>query len=410
MSVLNLTGPAPAPAPARAGMLSRIGGALRTGAGKMAAATLRATSAPSYTQRVLTASHKAATGELAGETETAARELAGRKIGRIFQSARIKTDAPALREILTPACLSYIARRTAMDGGAALLMYWRAMNSGVLVPAEYWEIDHGGPDPNTWTYLLSIPSPSGTRSEYYPRADVFHVAQDLDPTEPWYGTAAGGTIAAAQVPARARRGLATEHAMPSNRLIPTPRPPGGKSDKDKARKAMEQGIVDGAGVFFPQSTQAAFVGDRGLSGYPVKDWNPVRMGPEPTQPQLDSWLASEAILLAAHGIHPSMMDPRAPAAAVKEARRQLQEEVEGMARLIEAETDRMFGGECKIWWEAPVDTELIQARTADALAKMGVDEKQALAAAGWREDFDVKPPPPKPGPAPPPKTGGNPNA
>lgn len=414
MTALNLSAPrtrsAATAAAARPGLLARAAGALRRGGRAAVAAAARAAGPLSYTARMLRAGHQVAAGITSIDTETGARELAGRKMARIFQNANLRTprNAEALRSILTPACLSYIARQVATNGHACLLMVWRGPNDGYLAPIEDWTIDEGGVDPRTWLFQLSVPSPSGTVTDVFTRADVFYVVQDPDPTEPWYGTSAGGSVAAAAVPAAARKGLWAEHKMPVNRLVPVPKMGGkGDSEKDKARKSMEQGLQDGGFVAFPQSTQSGFT-DRGQA--PQRDWDPRRMGPEPTQPQVDSYFRSEGLLMAAHGVHPSLIDAKATATAIREARRQTQEEADGIARLIEAEAMRMFGVPVGLWWHTADDVELIRARTAAELVKQGVDPAQALAAAGFGESFTItKPPPPKPAPTPP-KNGGPPDA
>lgn len=379
-----------APPPARAGLFALAGAAIRRAGARLGAPLLRSASGGgSYTERILAAAHAAARGELSGAAETAAREVAGRRIARIFQSARLRAPAaPALAGILTPACLGDVARRVVMQGEAAALVWWRGANDAILLPADDVDVQAGGADPATWLYQLSIPAPTGTITGVWPRGDVFHVAQDPDLVAPWRGTSPSGTVAAAEMPARARRGLSAEHAMPANRIIPTSGR--GQSKKDKDRQLLERGLVDGGFLAFPETLSAGLIGDRG--GAPHRDWDPRRMGPEPTAPQLEGWLRAEGILLAAHGLHPSLIDPRATATAIREARRQLQEEVEGIARLIEAEARRVFGVELQLWWETADDVELIRARTADALAGLGVDAHEALAASGFGERFTIRAP------------------
>ena len=404
MTSLNLFAPAPAPAPppaTRTGVLSRAGGALRSFVGRAGAvaASVRA-GASDYTSAILKRSFLSVSGGFVGETETAAKEIVGRRVARLFQIARLRTSDPALKRVLTPGCLAYIARRVAVDGGAVLIPYGRG-EKGVLIPAYTWEIERGTADPETWMYQVHLAAPSGMTTGTMPRSAVFHVYQDPDPDEPWEGTSAAGSVAAAQLPAAARRGLVVEQKVPVNRLIPSPRTT--KSEKTAQREALESDLAEGGSVKLVETMSTGYVGDR--AGAPLGDWNPRRLGPDPTDVQAGNWFASEGALMAAMGMHPSMMDSRAPAAAVREARRQFQEECEAIARLIEAEVLRVFGREVEIWWRAPDDVELVRARTADALVKVGVDPKDALKAAGFADRMKITPKPAQPAPGAPPAPG-----
>ena len=398
MVSLNLSAPSAPPAPVRpsAGFLARAGGAFRAAVSRGAALTAAAVRATDYTSMVLKRSFLSVSGGFAGETETAAKEIVGRRVARVFQTARLRTGNRALARVLTPGCLGYIARRVAIDGGVLLIPYGRG-DGGVLIPAYTWEIDRGGADPDSWTYQVHVASPSGMTTGVMGRRDVFHVFQDPDPDEPWEGTSAAGSIAAAQLPAAARRGLVVEQKVPVNRLIPSPKTT--KSEKDGQKNALESDLAEGGSVKLVETMSTGYVGDRG--GAPMGDWNPRRLGPDPTDVQASNWFASEGALMAAMGMHPSMMDGRAPAAAVREARRQFQEECEAIARLIEAEVLRVFEVEVEIWWRAPDDVELVRARTADALVKIGVEPKDALRAAGFRDSLKIKrlDPPPVQAPA-----------
>lgn len=96
---------------------------------------------------------------------------------------------------------------------------------------------------------------------------------------------------------------------------------------------------------------------------------------------LDSQIAAR--VLAALGIHGSLLDPKATAGALREARRQAQVDlVEPLAALTARAASDALDTDVRITWPLRSDVQLVAARTVHALQQAGGDVAVGRQVAG----------------------------
>ena len=140
----------------------------------------------SYTDALVAAITANAGGQTtAFPTATAALESAAGVVGRAFAAAEVRSP-DAMRDALSPACLSMVGRSLIRRGEILFLI--RVDGDRVkLWPAASHDIA-GGPDPESWVYRLVVGGPERTLTfADVPAAGVIHLQYSRDPETPWKG-------------------------------------------------------------------------------------------------------------------------------------------------------------------------------------------------------------------------------
>ena len=204
------------------------------------------------------------------------------------------------------------------------------LDDGRLYQSSEWDVD-GGVKRSQWVYNCDLSGPTTTIRQTFPRRRVLHVLVDPSPREPWYGVSpakrAGVT---ADLAGLLESALRTDAQTPVKQIIPQP-----EGATDPTIAALEMALKDGATrLAMPPTTQAAY--SEGRSSAPAQDWQPRRLGPDPTIAEVQLAGEAQARMLAAYGVHPSVMDPKATAGALREAHRQTQIDlIEPLGKLVE---------------------------------------------------------------------------
>ena len=158
---------------------------------------------------------------LARPAATGALEAAASIVARCFASADV--NAPdVFKAALGPSTLSLIGRGLIRNGEAVFAIEVRE-GRVELLPAASWDI-HGGTDPASWTYRLTLGGPSRlTTLTPVPSNGMIHIRYQADTEHPWRGVSPLASAAlAGRLSAETTMALADEVSGPRGHLIPVP--------------------------------------------------------------------------------------------------------------------------------------------------------------------------------------------
>ena len=329
------------------------------------------------------------------ESANAAIELVAGKIGKLFATAIVEGDSG----LLTPSVLVNMGRDMVIRGETL------AYNAGgrgrvpMLVTARTGYVS-GGPDPRSWSYQITERSPDGSGSRRggagsvtLAHKNVIHAVSDPVFDTPWRGCRAWDRVGVTAAVASALESATLDDAsIPVKTIIPQP---AGiqKSDVTQLKSDLRQ---PNGRIALPPTTKDG--GGAGMSSAPGTDWKPNRIGPEMPAAQVKAVMEAHYRVIAALGMHPSYMDSRATAGALREIHRQVQVDMlDPMARILEEAASIYFDAKVTIRWPLRTDTMIAQARAAEGMVKIGADPNEAAAAAGIVGITFTKPEP-KPAP------------
>ena len=189
---------------------------------------------------------------------------------RAFASATVEPKTTTTIS-LTPAVLSSIGRGLAVRGEAVFAL---DVNGAVEVTqAASWKVS-GGTRPETWTYQLELPLPSGKVSKRTLSADaVLHLRYATRPGAPWAGISPLGMADETRALATwIERRLAEETSTAISYVLPLPE----AADVDK----LKADIKSGRGRLHIVDTTSTGWGD-GTAAAPRQDWKSNRLAPNP---------------------------------------------------------------------------------------------------------------------------------
>ena len=318
----------------------------------------------------------------------AAQEVAAGIVARAMCDAIVEGDFGLLR------------RDVRMNLGRALMTEGEylgiLLDDGRLYQSSEWDID-GGIVRRSWVYNVDLSGPTTTIRQTFPQRRVLHVLVDPSPREPWYGVPpvkrAGVT---ADLAGLLESALREDAQTPVKQIIPQP-----EGATEPTIAALEQALKDGAArLAMPPTTQAAY--SEGRSSAPARDWVPMRLGPDPTVAEVQLAGEAQARVLASLGVHPSVMDPKATAGALREAHRQTQIDlIEPLGKIVEEAVSEFVERRVTIRWPLRTDVALVQTKVFDLLVKAGVMMPDAARVAGIRGPLREAPKPEPPVAVPP---------
>ena len=191
---------------------------------------------------------------------------------RAFASATVEPQTPATIA-LTPSVLAAIGRGLAVRGESVFSL---DVNGAVEVTqASSWKVS-GGTRPETWTYALELPLPSGkVAKRTLPAESVIHLRYATRPGAPWAGISPLGMADETRALATwIERRLAEEASTATSYVLPLPE--GADVEKLKAD------IKGGRGRLHIVDTTVAAWGD-GTAMAPRQDWKSNRLGADPPE-------------------------------------------------------------------------------------------------------------------------------
>lgn len=310
-----------------------------------------------YTAAALDAQLAQATAGHAEAGATAAVEAASGLVARAFAVADVD-GVP-----LEPRVMALVGRSLVRKGECVLIAETRADGAISLLPAQSWSV-HGGADPDTWTYEVTLGGPSV--SSTYRRAGrdrIVHVIPNADPAQPWRGISAlDAAVQAGRLNANLSKALADEAGGPRGQLMFAPN--------------LNPERVAGIGTVTRSNPG-------GLVVVTYKGTNALGASPSPTLQRFGSDVPAHTVelyrrsygeVLAAIGIPPALVEATGvDGASRRETYRQfLHTLVAPWGNLLAAELSRVL--------ERPVGVDWTELRAADLQAR----------ARSWKQLTDAR--------------------
>ena len=207
----------------------------------------------------------------------------GEAIAREYEAAlaEVQSNHPAL----DPEIMGCIGRQLAVRGE------WVGEINVVggsirLQEAADWDVTGDTGDPNSWMYQLTLPRPSGDRTEVVLGSGVVHLKYSTDPRSPWRGISPFDRMSASS---RAVGGsearFAEELASAVGFVVPVPATPQPEDDDDESgvdplqELASDLRSLEGR-TSLVETTSGGW-GD-GMANRPMEEWRPRRMGADPS--------------------------------------------------------------------------------------------------------------------------------
>ena len=304
-------------------------------------------------------------------TAVGALEACAGVVGRGFAAAEIEAGA-AITDALTPDCMEMIGRSLVRSGDLVMMIETQGGRIRLL-PAQTHDVT-GGPDPDTWTYRVTLGGPTETLTyDHVPADSVLHFKYAPDPARPWrgYGPLEIASLAG-RLSAETVNQLADESSGPVGRILGIP-----KDGGDDTLAGLRQDVRDAQGrVALLES------GDWGSAGTATVDLEAKRFGAEPPQSLVNLHELASREVWAAVGFNSSLFGG-AQAAAVREAwRLALFGVLSPLGRKVESELRRRLGDVSLDWSELRASDLSGRARGFQSLVTGGMDVAKAATIAG----------------------------
>ena len=327
----------------------------------------------SYTDAIVEALLKEATGSTASVASLGVTEACAGLWGRSFASATV-TPSNMATSALTPPILEAIGRRLLLHGEAVFEI---TVEDGAvrLVEASNWEVEERG----SWLYRASFSTPEGTYHRTLTADRVLHPRIGATPKRPWQGESPIPS-ATATLAAVLETKLAHEIGGPVGNVLPLP---------DKGSVTALQADIDklSGRTVLVESTSSGY-GDKDAA--PKGDWQTRRIGADPPSAMIDLRREVQASILAACGCPGSLIERSDGTLAREEMRRFLHSTISPVSRVVATE--------CAVKLDTPGlsfdHSQLFasdlsgRARAFQTMVGGGMDIAKAAALAGLMVDND----------------------
>ena len=293
------------------------------------------TRSASYTDEIVRSLVARAGGTAAADASgTAALEMASGLWGRAMAAAAVSPMTPTTMSI-TPAVLQLAGRQAIRHGGSLFVIDVDEAGVVHLLPAWSWDV-MGGPNPDSWVYVVTVPGPSATHTITVPSAGVVWLPFAVSPDCPWIGR--GPLDAASDTAGLAgnlERRLREEAGGPVGSVIPVPSDGGDGGDDDPLAQLKLDLQASRGGVSLVETTAAAWGEGKGAA--PQRDWRQSRYGADPPEALVGLRGDSADAVCAACGLPPGL-SAKSDGTLAREAWRQfVMGHVEPMAGMWAAE-------------------------------------------------------------------------
>ena len=348
---------------------------IQLGIARLQPAEVRSTSACSYTNQAIAHLLSAAAGTGGDGSSLAAVEVAARWWGAGLSSASVTPSTPALKGV-TAGILDGIGRNLCRRGESVHAI---SVRNGqiVLMPAGSWTIS-GGAVQEEWKYRVVLNGPSSSRTVTLDSDSVLHCRYAASADAPWRGrsplTLAIDTFRAA---ALLEGAAAAEFGFTAKQMIAPRRGAGDFSPIDSLTPEMIQKIV----TAFAEHVGAPTV----VLGADVV---PSRLGPSPPDSFADLRDRFQDSILAACGIPPSLIAPRATGTGQREGFRQtLHILLKPLGALVVEELKAKLDPDAEISFSDLRAGDIVgTSRALGSLVKAGLTPQAAAAIVGLDDD------------------------
>ena len=330
----------------------------------------------SYTDALVAAITANAGGQTtAFPTATAALEAAAGVVGRAFAAAEVRAP-DAMLGALDPAFLSMVGRSLIRRGEIVFLI---KVDGGrvKLLPCASHDIS-GGPDPDSWTYRMTVGGPERSLTyDRVPASGVVHFQYSRDPEHPWRGygplqvAQLGGRLSSETVAA-----LADESGGPRGQLLPLP-----MAGDDPSVELLKTDLKNLRGKLATVETQQSMAPGAAGSN---DGWIARRIGAAPPTALVQLHEIATREVLSACGVPPVLFDNRPAGTAGREAWRQLLfATIAPLGRLVVAELAAKLEGEVALEWDELRASDIAgRARAFQSMVGAGMDPSKAAGLAG----------------------------
>ncbi len=324
----------------------------------------------SYTDMVV-ARLVAASAGVGDGSALAAIETAARWWGSGLASATVKPDNVALRSV-SPLVLDAVGRALCRSGESLHVI---AVRSGrvTLTPTASWTV-HGGDDPLTWRYRVTLSGPDTSRTITLPGESVLHVRYAPDPSRPWAGRSPVQlAVDTARVAGLLETATAGELGFTQTQML-TPR-----------RSAGDFGVADSLTPDTISKIVTAFAEHVHTGAFVLPaDVTPQRLGPEPPDSFAELRDRFENSILAMCGLPPSLVAARATGTAMREAFRQvLHSLLKPLGALVVEELREKLDPDAALSFDTLRAGDITgMARAYGSLVAGGIAPQSAAAAVG----------------------------
>lgn len=260
---------------------------------------------------------------------TGALQACSGAISRAFAAAEV-LGPPHLTAGVNPAALSMIGRALMRAGEIVMVVEVGQDGDVRLLPASNWTVT-GDVAEATWSYLVTIPGPSVTRTRAVPSEGLIHARFETDPAHPWRGVGPLQSASlAGRLSAEAAASLSDQESGPRGALLPLP--VGGDDPTLVALKADLRTLSGKlATVESVRSLHPGAVGNA-----PSGDWKPERIGADPPRAEVELLTRAGLEVAAACGCS-GLFNASTDTAARESYRRWLHGTVAPLGRLVSAE-------------------------------------------------------------------------
>ena len=290
---------------------------------------------------------------------------------RAFASASVEPQTTTTIA-LTPAVLAAIGRGLAVRGEAVFEV--EVNGTVLLTQASSWKV-YGGTRPETWSYRLDLPLPSGKVVKRDVQAEsVLHVRYATRPSAPWAGISPLGMADETRALATwIERRLAEETSTATSYVLPLPE----AADVDQ----LKADIKSGRGRLHIVDTTSTGWGD-GTAAAPQRDWKSNRLGADP--PDSLGKLRSDvkADIFGVYGIPSSI---HGTGGSARESYRQfLSSTIQPLAKLVVEELSAKLDTPTLSldFTELRAADIASRARAFKQLVEAGMDKAKAASVAG----------------------------
>ena len=276
----------------------------------------------------------------------------------------------ARSDVLQPWQLAIIGRQLLLRGES---VWWRSRASGFYA-CESVTVTGASPSPVRWSYLVTMPAPSGVLTRTASSDTVLHARIGASPREPWRGcspilSSAASRSALEQI----ERSLAHEHQSPVGHVI-------GVSDPSSQQQTTNEIAALKGRTILTDASETGVVSEGGTGSR--NRWEPQRIGPDPSRGTIEARKAIESSILAAAGVPLELVYPGAGSDAREAFRRFVHLALTPVANLLSAELQRM-GLEPEIDLSGLAAADIAsKARAFGVLVTNGVEMGEAKAVVG----------------------------
>lgn len=297
------------------------------------------------------------------DAATATEEVVAGLYERAFSQANIEGV------VMQAGVLGRIGRALATNG-QAVMVDEQTLASTVDVS--------GGTSPMSWRYLVHLPSPSGTVSRYVGGMDVMHFRINSTVETPWRGQSPidlGGITRT--VLRRAEGAIAAELSGAVGKIMTVP---AGTPEQTIALIKADLKALNGK-TTLPESTAGGW--GQGAAVAPQRDWQPVRIGPEPPVSMVQLRKDAAMMVLGAAGVPVELVDGSEGSGSREAWRQFLHSTIQPLGKIVVAELRYKTGRRVSIDWGDLMASDLSgRARAFQSLVKSGMDLDKAAALAG----------------------------